>query len=91
MKIALVGNLSQAHCSEVHWAATLEDLGNAVTRIQKNTLRPGTLPSLVAGHDLVIWFKTWDGFVTLDDLKAIRALGIPSVNYHLVSCAGNSL
>src|SRR5664279_398596 len=83
MRIALVGNLSQSHCSEVHWAATLEDLGHAVTRVQENTIRTGTLPSMVEGHDLFIWVKTWDGFVTHQDIEAIRALGVPSVNLHL--------
>lgn len=83
MRIALVGNFSQPHCSEVHWAATLEDLGHEVARLQENELRRGTLPQLVQGHDLFVWVRTWPGFVTLDDLSALRAMGIPSVNLHL--------
>lgn len=83
MKIFLVGNLSQNHCSEVHWAATLEDLGHAVTRQQENEIKPGTLNDLVRGHDLFIWVRTWAGFVTHQDIEEIRKLGIPSVNIHL--------
>lgn len=83
MRIVFIGNFSQRHCSEVHWAATFEDLGHSVTRVQENEIRPGTLVELVRGHDLFFWVRTWPGFVTHQDLKAIRALGIPSVNYHL--------
>ena len=48
MKIFLLGNLTQRHCSEIHWAATLEDLGHAVTKQQENEVEPGTLPALVS-------------------------------------------
>lgn len=83
LTVAMVGNFSQRHCSEVHWALTLEDLGSSVTRIQENQIKPGTLPQMVKGHDLFMWVRTWEGFVTHEDLKQIRALGIPSISYHL--------
>lgn len=83
MRVAVVGNFTQRHCSEVHWALTLEDLGHSVTRIQENQIKPGTLPRLVDGHDLFMWVRTWEGFVTHQDLADIRALGVPSVSYHL--------
>lgn len=84
MRIMMVGNFTQPHCSEVHWAATLEDLGHQVTRQQENALQAGSqLPELVRGHDLFLWVRTWPGLVTDADLRAIRKLGIPSVNLHL--------
>lgn len=83
MNILMVGNFSQPHCSEVHWAATLEDLGHQVTRVQENAIRSNTLPSMVIGNDLFMWVRTWEGFVTHKDLTQIRALGVPSINYHL--------
>lgn len=83
MRIAFVGNFSQPHCSEVHWAATFEDLGHSVTRIQENQIVGDSLLQLVAGHDLFFWVRTWPGFVTHDHLRKVRELGIMSVNYHL--------
>jgi len=82
-RVAMVGNYVFPWCSERYWADTLEDLGCTVTRIQEDKIKPGTLSSQVEGHQLFIWVKTWDGFVTHKDLDQIRALGIPSVNLHL--------
>src|SRR6476646_1623393 len=83
MRIMLVGNFAHTFCSEFQWALTLEDMQHNVTRVQENTIKPGTLPTLVAGHDLFFWVRTWPGFVTHEDLDAIRKMAIPSVNYHL--------
>jgi Glycosyl transferases group 1 len=83
VKIAFVGNFSQPHCSEVHWANTFEMLGHEVTRIQENKLRHRQLGRMVRGHDLFFWVRTWAGYVKQQDLDIIRAMGIPSVNYHL--------
>lgn len=80
MRIAYVGNFSQRHCTEVHLAATLEDLGYEVTRIQENSHSPASLPSLVERHDLFLFTRTWGGLVTLDFLQK---LNIPSASYHL--------
>lgn len=82
-KILMVGNFSQAHCSEVHWSATLEDLGCQVTRIQENTIKPHTLPALTVGHDIFLWVRTWAGFVTKSDLYQIKDMGVPTVSLHL--------
>src|ERR1035441_9705583 len=79
----MVGNFTQSHCSEVHWALTLEDLGHQITRIQESSIKHGTLPEKVRGHNLFLWVRTWEGYVSQQDLEKIRAMGIPSVNYHL--------
>lgn len=83
MKLAYVGNFSQPHCTEVHLAATLEDMGHKVTRLQENTTDAGQLVDLCRGHDLFLFTRTWGNLVTLDHLKQIEALGIPTVSYHL--------
>lgn len=83
LKIAMVGNFTQSHCSEVHWAATLEDMSHMVTRIQENTIKEDSLIEQVQGHDLFLWVRTWPGFVTHAHLDEIRKMGIPSVNLHL--------
>lgn len=83
MKIYMVGNFSAPWCSEVHWAKSLEKLGHEVTRKQENTLRAGMIANEVAGHDLFLWVRTWEGFVNQRDIDDVRSLGIPSVNVHL--------
>lgn len=86
MKIAYVGNFSQAHCTEVHLAATLVYLGHEVVLLQENDQHPATLSNNVKGigHvDLFLWTRTWTGHVSLEDLKAIHDYGIPTVSYHL--------
>lgn len=83
MKVYMVGNFNQPFCSEVHWAKSLEKLGHEVTKKQENTIKRGVLKDEVLGHDLFLWVRTWDGFVTHKDLEDIRSLGIPSVNVHL--------
>lgn len=83
MKIYMVGNFTAPWCSEVHWAKCLEKLGHQVTRKQENSLSAGVIAREARGHDMFLWVRTWDGFVTQADLDAIRAMGIPSVNMHL--------
>lgn len=78
MLIAYVGNFTQSHCTEVHLAATLEDLGHIVTRFQEDD--PKTrfeLRNQVRGHDMLLWTRTWPGMVDP------RGLGVPTVSYHL--------
>lgn len=79
----MVGNFTAPWCSEVHWARTLEKLGHTVTKQQENELQYIYLPKAVEGHDLFLWVRTWEGFVTQRDIEDIRALGVPSVNVHL--------
>ena len=65
------------------WAKSLEKLGHQVTRKQENAVRPGQIEKEIVGHDLFLWVRTWEGFVTLHDIEAVRSMGIPSVNVHL--------
>ena len=83
MKILYVGNFTQPHCTEVHLAATLEDMGHSVTRVQEDPRNAPHLLEDVKQHDLFLFTRTWSNLVTLDHLAHMRNLGIPSVSYHL--------
>lgn len=85
MKILYVGNFGPQHSTETHWAATLEDLGNEVCRVQENHIQTGTLLRDIENFkpDLFLWTRTWAGHISELDLSKIRALGIPTVSYHL--------
>ena len=83
MKIAYVGNFTQRHCTEVHVAATLEQLGHTVTRIQEKPMQGNTFMETVKGHDLFLFTRTDSSLVTLEHLAEMRKLGIPSASYHL--------
>lgn len=79
----MVGNFTAPWCSEVHWAKSLEKLGHQVTKQQENQIKPGVIHDGLPGHDLFLWVRTWEGFVTQRDIDYSRSLGIPSVNVHL--------
>ena len=85
MKIAYVGNFTQQHCTEVHLAATLEDLGHQVVRLQEDRLNPGWADYVIANElpDMFLFTRTWGKTVTLNDLQAFKNNGIPTVSYHL--------
>lgn len=86
MKIAYVGNFTQPHCTEVHLALTLEELGHEVVRIQETEKRQNDLwltPVLNSGVDLFLYTRTWGNMVTLLDLQVLKQHGIPTASYHL--------
>lgn len=87
MKIAYCGNFSQRHCTEVHLASTLENLGHEVNRIQEPSgFDKDFIDSLVdrvAGHDLFLFTRTWGKCVNVDHLREMKDIGIPTASYHL--------
>lgn len=85
MKILYVGNFQPAHSTETHLAATFENLGCQVIRIQENEIMPRTLLRDAETHrpDIMLWTRTWPGFVSLNTLKELKKLNILSVSYHL--------
>lgn len=83
MKILYVGNFSQSHCTEVHIAATLEDLGHEVVRKQESELDRDWVGDRPDGIDLFLYTRTWGEYVTLEDLAEFKRLHIPTVSYHL--------
>lgn len=91
LSILYVGNRSnlasdgKSFNTENHWALTLEKLGCKVDFVQENVLHPGTgeLVELAKGHDMFLFTRTWDGYVSHNDLREIENLGIPTVSVHL--------
>lgn len=83
MRIAYVGNFTQSHCTENHISKTLEEMGHSVTRIQESPEYANSLIEVVKGHDLFLFTRTWNNLVTLEHLKQLKDLGIPTVSYHL--------
>lgn len=84
MRISYVGNFQPRHSTETHIAATLEDLGHQVIRIQETPELESDLWLVkVVGSDLFLYTRTWGKMVTLADLDYIKKLGIPTASYHL--------
>lgn len=76
-----IGNFSQRHCTEVHLAASLEELGCTVRRMQENELEAGWPEHVEA--DLLLYTRTWGDKVSMRDMARIRERGITSASYHL--------
>jgi hypothetical protein len=85
MRVAYLGNFTQTHCTEVHLAATLEDLGHSVMRLQENGYSPEELGNILdqADIDLFLFTRTWGETLTLEHLAHLRERKIPSASYHL--------
>lgn len=85
MKIIYIGNFRPRHSTENHLAATLEELGHDVIRLQEDTEDRGTLvPTILAAKpDLFMFTRTWGNLVDHELLSALRTNNIPSVSYHL--------
>lgn len=89
MKIAYVSNIKnlasdgKPYNTEWHIGKTLEKLGHTVRFIQENEIKPGTLIGQVKDSQMFLFTRTWEGYVTKEDLRAIETLGIPTVSVHL--------
>lgn len=83
MKIIYVGNFTQPHCTEVHISKTLQDMGHTVVEVQEDPKNKRSLISQAKGCDLFLFTRTWNNLVTLDHLKQLKRMGIPTVSYHL--------
>lgn len=86
MQILYVGNFTQAHCTEVHLAATLEQLGHQVIRFQEN--QPDAINQLTqaiaqGNFQMFLFTRTWGETVQMHHLERLKEMGIPSVSYHL--------
>lgn len=87
MRLAYVGNFSQSHCTEVHIAATLENLGHEVIRLQEDGMPSQALSAMIDSEankwDLFLFTRTWGTLVTMGHLAQLRERKIPSASYHL--------
>jgi SAM-dependent methyltransferase len=85
MTIYYIGNFTQKHCTEVHLALTLEQLGHTVIRAQENELGSQWAGDIVVGGgvDLVLYTRTWGDYVQPQDIAYLRENGITTASYHL--------
>jgi hypothetical protein len=85
VKIIYIGNFGQRHCTEMHLASTLEDLGHEVIRLQEDAISKDDLLYKLSNEslDLFLFTRTWGNTVTLEHLSKLRDRGIPSISYHL--------
>lgn len=89
MNIAYVSNITalasdgKPYNTEWHVGQSLRALGHEVDFIQENKILPGTLVNRVKGADIFLFTRTWDGFVKLEDLRAIESVGIPTISFSL--------
>lgn len=99
LKISYVGNRKnkasdgKSFNTENHIALTLEKLGHNVNFIQEDEIEVGTLARRANGSDLFLWTRTWKqsdgiGYVSEEDLAAIKSLGIPTASFHLDKYTG---
>ena len=94
MRFAYVSNTknlaSDGKCfnSEWHVGETLKALGHEVDYIQEDEITPYSLAYRVRGADIFLHTRTWPDKVTLEDLKMIEGMGIPTVSWHLDKYTG---
>lgn len=85
VKIAFLGNFGVSYSSESHHAASLEQLGHEVVRLQEPQLDARDVYKAASNSDLFVWVHThgWNigGMDTV--LQQLRDHGIPSMTYHL--------
>lgn len=85
--ICYLGNFSRPWCTEVHVAASLEQLGHRVVRLQESETDWTGIPARVdaEGAHMLLWTRTWPAEldVVVPELERLRDAGVPTVSYHL--------
>lgn len=85
--VGWVGNYQRPWCSEQHFTASVEALGHRMIRWQEDTTDwPTILADVKAeGVQVVFWTRTWpaETATVLPVLDDLRAMGVPTVAYHL--------
>lgn len=85
MRIAFLGNWSVSYTSESHHAASLEELGHSVARLQEPKVTADEIVAATEDADLFVWIHThgWETPRIDQALAHIKQRGIPVVTYHL--------
>lgn len=86
LRVAYIGNFQHRHCTEVHIAASLEDLGHTVIRLQENEVPVRAIAGRAAGADLLLYTRTW-GLTPRNEAIAtwrlLESRGTVTASYHL--------
>lgn len=85
MIVAYRGNFRHPWCTEVHVAASLEQLGHAVVRLQEDASSWAECVTAARTAHMFMWTRTWQvdpegGHAALAEMAAE---GIPTVSFHL--------
>jgi len=85
MKIVFLGNFRESYTSETHYLKTLRSLGHEVMLMQEGIDGIDTIMSRARKANLFFWVHThgWHTTGMREALKELKALGIPTVGYHL--------
>jgi len=84
-RIGYIGNFGVSFSTESHIAATLEEMGNKVTRLQENQVTAEEVQRRLGEFEMILWTKTGDWFKgdAMEMLRLARGRGIPTVGFHL--------
>lgn len=85
MKVCFYGNWGVSYTSESHHAASLEDLGCEVVRLQEPKCTADQLLAEASQSDCFVWIAThgWDTYGIEGVLAKLSQRGIPTLAYHL--------
>lgn len=85
MHLAFLGNFEVDYTSETHHAASLESLGHTVARLQERRTTGAAILDAGLDADAFVWVHThgWDTPHIESVLDDLRAVGIPTLTYHL--------
>lgn len=88
MKIVMLGNFGVDYSSETHHKKSLESLGHEVIAMQEGEALSQTIMSVAATSQMFVWIHThgWrtPGTVNMVEvLDRLKAIGIPTLTYHL--------
>lgn len=91
MRVCYLGNFQPDIAPAKRWstetqvAATLEQMGHTVLRLQENAVEWDVITDVAGGCDLMLWTTTWnrDPAGALAALKELDRAGVPTVGFHL--------
>jgi hypothetical protein len=86
LKVSYIGNFKFPWCTEVHIAATLEDLGIKVRRLQEDELDVENLTRRASDSDILLYTRTWgvdDRSLLVSKFRELEANGTKTASYHL--------
>lgn len=86
LRVAYIGNFDHRHCTEVHVAATLEDLGAEVIRLQENRSTLETIEERSTGADMLLYTRTWSlpyPLQAIEMFRRLEAAGTVTASFHL--------
>lgn len=85
-RVAYISNTKHRHCTEVHVAAALEELGCQVTPLQENEVTVADIEKAATGADMLLYTRTWglaDPVEAIAMFRRLEATGVVTASFHL--------